>query len=527
MTQTPSPGDALPTSRPPATTVHGLVEAQARSRPDAVALGADDSGLTYRQLEARANALARRLREHAAPGARVGLHLRRGPQVVVAALAVLKAGCAYVPLDPDYPAERLRFMTEDSGVPLVLTEEATADDVGGVPTLTVDPLDGPEPSAADARPVEVPVGPDDCAYVIYTSGSTGRPKGVVVPHGNVTALVAACDEVLDLGPDDVWTMLHSHCFDFSVWELWGALAHGSRLVVVPAETARSPRATLDLLAREGVTVLNVVPSVFRYLTRAAQRGLSAGTDLQLRYVIFGGERVDLPAAREWTERFPEADTAFYNTYGITESTVFVSFHRLTEEDLHQTSGPTNVGPPLSHLAVALLDDRRRPVPDGATGEIWVAGRGVAQGYLGRPDLTAERFVELTLDGRPRRYYRSGDLARRRPDGALEFVGRADDQIKLRGFRIEPGEIEAVLRTVPGLDDLAVVAAENPLGEPVLVAWYVAQEDLGPALRRAATRLLPAHMVPTRFDRLPALPLSPSGKIDRRELAARGRSSHGD
>ncbi|TQF02622.1 AMP-binding protein [Kitasatospora acidiphila] len=395
------------------------------------------------------------------------------------------------------------------------------------------------------------------AYVIYTSGSSGTPKGVEVSHRNVTALLDACEQVVTAGPDDVWTLFHSYCFDFSVWELWGALAHGGTLVVVSAEAARSPEALLRLLRAERVTVLNQVPSVFRHLSRAATTpGVEPLPDL--RYVIFGGEAVDVDAVREWRQAHGTG-TEFVNMYGITETTVFATGRRLLPAEIDVPVGTPvsegaadpglNIGPALDGFEVAVLTEDGRPAAAGELGEIYLAGPQLAIGYLNRPELTAERYPVLTLaDGEPRRYYRSGDLALVRADGVLEYAGRADDQVKINGYRIEIGEVESVLRTAPGVGDLVVVPATSRVGERMLVAFFTAgaagtagtastaeaggtggtggtgetgstagtgfQADHLAAHARAA---LPAFMVPGRFVQVPELPLSPSGKTDKRAL----------
>ncbi|MBT2382948.1 amino acid adenylation domain-containing protein [Streptomyces sp. ISL-11] len=506
--------------------LHHLFDAQAARVPDRTALRDEHGSLTYAETARRAGRLAARLHALLPAGAgRVGLHLRRGTDTVVAMLAVLKSGHAYVPLDPAYPAERLEFMAGDAALSLVVSDRELPAGLAGLPVVRLDepdPVDLPDPAPATGTDPAAP------AYVIYTSGSTGRPKGVQVPHRNVLALVRACDSRYALGADDVWTMFHSASFDFSVWEVWGALAHGATLVVVPEEAARSPRETLDLLVRERVTVFNVVPSVFRHLVRAVRPGTTPAP--ALRYVIFGGESIDVADVRAWRRAFG-TDTRFVNTYGITEATVLVTSRPLTDAELDgdpstdAASGfALDLGEPLEGWELRVLDEDGEPVRPGGTGEIHVAGSGVALGYLGRPDLTAERFVERSVaSGPPRRYYRSGDLARLLPGGVLCYAGRADDQVKINGFRIELGEVEAALRGLPGVRDLVVVKTVSRVGEPMMTACWTAAEGVDPdeaaaRLRAAALARLPRHLVPGRFVRLPELPLGPSGKTDRRALA---------
>ncbi|MFH8387473.1 amino acid adenylation domain-containing protein [Kitasatospora sp. NPDC018058] len=516
--------------------LHRIFEQQVELRPDAPAVSDDEEELTYHQLNERAARLAAAiLRETSGPGVRVGLHLRRGNAVVVAILAVLKAGCTYVPLDPSYPAERVQYMADDASVELVLTDaggEATAPAAQRVLGIDASLWAEDAPRAA-----EVAVTADAPAYVIYTSGSSGTPKGVEVSHRNVTALLAACAKVVETDSSDVWTLFHSYCFDFSVWEFWGALAHGGKLVVVSAQAARSPEALLELLAAERVTVLNQVPSVFRYLSRAGTAPGStdgARAVFSLRYVIFGGEVVDVDAVREWRQVHGTA-TAFVNMYGITETTVFSTGRQLLAAEIDVPIGSPappgaadpslNIGLPLDGFELAVLTAQGAPAAPGEIGEIYLAGPQVAIGYLNRPELTAERYPVLALPGQqPRRYYRSGDLAVVRPDGAIEYAGRADDQVKVNGYRIEIGEVESALRTAPGVGDLVVVPTTSRVGERMLVAFYTAPVDSTPddgladRLTSHARAALPAFMVPGRFVRVPALPLSPSGKTDRRALA---------
>jgi amino acid adenylation domain-containing protein len=491
--------------------LHDLFAEQAASRPDSPAVLDGDTTLTYRELDEHSDRLAAHIRAripHA--GSRVGLFLRRGRTMLVAILAVMKAGCAYVPLDPAYPASRVTFMGADAELALLLTDADAEPVVPDVPTLA---LTSSLWSADQPALERVPADAGQAAYVIYTSGSTGRPKGVEVSHRNVVALLAACDRVFGLRPDDVWTLFHSCCFDFSVWEMWGAFAHGAALVVVSAETARSPERTLAEITARGVTVLSQVPSVFRYLSR-----VPAPAPDSLRYVIFGGEPVDIDAVREWRSGHG-THTEFVNMYGITETTVFATYHRLTEAEIETPAADIGhiIGVPLAGLTVRLLDEQGMPVQD-RVGEIHIAGAQLAIGYLNRPELTAERYPVLDGD----RCYRSGDLAIARADGTLKFVGRADDQVKINGYRIEIGEIEAVLRQAPGVGDVAVVRTTSRIGEPMLTAFYTAADPAGNGLaEQVASRArvnLPSFMVPGRFVLVPALPLNPSGKTDRRALA---------
>ncbi|MBK6043863.1 non-ribosomal peptide synthetase, partial [Streptomyces sp. MBT55] len=386
--------------------------------------------------------------------------------------------------------------------------------------LTVEdpaPLTGHPP-----RPAAPRAEPGSPAYVIHTSGSTGRPKGVVVPHGNVTALVDAVREDFGLSPDDTWTCFHSAAFDFSVWEIWGALLTGGRLVVADHWTTRSPEDFHALLVRERVSVLSQTPSAFTQLA-AADRDAQEAVDARL--VVLGGEPLDARPLLDWFDRHPEDRCRLVNMYGITETTVHVTAATVTRREA--LAGSRSVGRPLPGWSVRVLDAHGRPVPPGAPGEIVVGGAGVALGYLNRPALTAERFVPDPLDPAGRRLYRSGDLGRLLPDGTLEHLGRIDDQVQVRGFRIEPGEIRHVLLEDPAVSAAAVTVTGGDAGDAAAVridAYVVpapgAGEDPGPVRERAA-RLLPPHMVPATVTVLPALPLTANGKLDAARLPAPG------
>ncbi|MEW1682614.1 amino acid adenylation domain-containing protein [Streptomyces sp. NPDC093594] len=516
------PRDTPVRTFPAERTLTELFEAQVAAGPERTAVSHGHERLTYAALNTEANRLARLLTAHGAgPGRIVALALDRGPRLLPALLAVLKTGAAYLPLDPGQPAERLRLVVEDAAPVVLVTEQAHAHLAhDAVPAVLLDDpqvtADLARRSGADLTDAERhgPTGPSDTAYIIHTSGSTGRPKGVPVPHANVVRLFAAAAEHFDFRADDVWTLFHSYAFDFSVWEIWGALLHGGRLVVVPYAVSRSPREFLDLLHREGVTVLNQTPSAFEQLVDADAE-LGGGTGA-LRYVVFGGEALRPARLRPWTERHGLDRPALVNMYGITETTVHVTHHRLTAADLDDPRRAGVIGTPLADLRVHLLDAAGRPVPPGATGEMYVSGAGVTTGYLDRPELTAERFLDDPYGPPGARMYRSGDLARRRPDGTLDYVGRADAQIQLRGFRVEPGEIEAVLATHPGVTRAAVVPRHADNGALHLVAYTVPSADapVSPAdLRAHAAAHLPEHMVPAACVPVETLPLTANGKLD--------------
>jgi amino acid adenylation domain-containing protein/non-ribosomal peptide synthase protein (TIGR01720 family) len=503
--------------------LHQLFEAQVARTPDAAAVTYEERTLTYRELEARANQLAWRLRElGVGPETLVGLCMERSLELVVGILGILKAGGAYVPMDPSYPAERLTFMVEDTGVPVLLTQAALADKLPPHKARVV-VLDGPD-TGLDAQPTHAPeVGsrPEHLCYVIYTSGSTGRPKGVQICHEQVVRLFTATEHWYHFGERDVWTLFHSYAFDFSVWELWGALLYGGRLVVVPYWVSRSPESFHELLRRERVTVLNQTPSAFRQLVHVDQTA-GAPDELSLRYVIFGGEALEFASLKPWFDRHGDTRPVLINMYGITETTVHVTYRALNAKDAEGASGSI-VGVPIPDLQAFVLDERLRPVPVGVTGELYIGGLGLARGYLNRPELTAERFVAHPYSQVPgERLYKTGDLARFRADGQLEYLGRSDLQVKIRGFRIELGEIETVLTQHPTVREVVVVAREDAPGVKRLVAYVVAavgQEPDAAELRQHVQQRLPEHMVPAAIVTLKELPLTSNGKVDRKALPA--------
>ncbi len=505
-----------------ATCLHRTFEAQAARDPHAVALTFEGSSITYDALNKRANRLAHHLRSlGVGPDVLVGLCTDRSIEMVVGILGILKAGGAYLPLDPTYPADRLAFLVEDSAVPVLVTQESYAESFGAEATALVR-LDGdPETLArASDRNPESEVGPDHLAYMIYTSGSTGKPKGVLCTHRNVARLLEATDAWYGFKADDVWTLFHSYAFDFSVWELWGALLYGGRLVVVPYGVSRQPEAFHELLRRERVTVLNQTPSAFRQLIQADLASGAPVADMALRYVIFGGEALELKSLRPWIRRYGDARPRLINMYGITETTVHVTYRPITLQDLDAGAGSV-IGVPIPDLNILVLDALGEPVPIGVTGEMYVGGAGLARGYWHRPELTAERFVRNPFDSRPEaRLYRTGDLARRLPSGDLEYLGRIDLQVKIRGFRIELGEIESVIGQHPGVRETTVIAREDDRHDRKLVAYVVADsEETTDTLRAFARAKLPDYMIPSHFVRLTALPLTPQGKVDRKALPA--------
>jgi amino acid adenylation domain-containing protein len=501
-------------------TLHALFEQQARDYPGASALTWDTQHITYGQLNQEANHLAHRLRKlGACPETPIGICLHRGPELIVGILAILKSGAAYLPLDPTAPALRLTHAMEQSSAPILVTSTEARFNLRDrqATTLCIDQERESLAHECDDNPESWSIS-DNAAYVIYTSGSTGTPKGVVITHKNVIRLFDATHHWFNFSREDVWTAFHSHTFDFSVWELWGALLYGGRLVIVPRWMKASPEALASLVRAQGVTVLNQTPSAFRALSSAAeQEGFDCTATLRL--VIFGGEALDMTSLRTWFARHNDHHPILVNMYGITETTVHVSYQRIIAPMARSTASLIGTGIP--DLQIYLLDDAMEPVSVGATGEIYIAGPGLARGYLKRSDLTSERFLPNPFGTSPgERVYRSGDLARFTPDGSLEYIGRRDHQVKIRGHRIELGEIESQLNTNSNVDRAVVLAVENGTAGARLVAFVTpaSHATISPlSLRRYLATRLPAYMIPSTFVALDSFPLTANEKVDRKAL----------
>ncbi|MFZ6998993.1 pyoverdine non-ribosomal peptide synthetase PvdD [Pseudomonas aeruginosa] len=503
-------------------TLQQRFEEQARQRPQAVALILDEQRLSYGELNARANRLAHCLiARGVGADVPVGLALERSLDMLVGLLAILKAGGAYLPLDPAAPEERLAHILDDSGVRLLLTQGHLLEHLprqAGVEVLAIDGLvlDG----YAESDPLTT-LSADNLAYVIYTSGSTGKPKGTLLTHRNALRLFSATEAWFGFDERDVWTLFHSYAFDFSVWEIFGALLYGGRLVIVPQWVSRSPEDFYRLLCREGVTVLNQTPSAFKQLMAMACSADMATQQPALRYVIFGGEALDLQSLRPWFQRFGDRQPQLVNMYGITETTVHVTYRPVSEADL-EGGLVSPIGGTIPDLSWYILDRDLNPVPRGAVGELYIGRAGLARGYLRRPGLSATRFVPNPFPGGAgERLYRTGDLARFQADGNIEYIGRIDHQVKVRGFRIELGEIEAALAGLAGVRD-AVVLAHDGVGGTQLAGYVVADsaedaERLRESLRESLKRHLPDYMVPAHLMLLERMPLTVNGKLDRQAL----------
>ncbi|PEG35664.1 non-ribosomal peptide synthetase [Mycolicibacterium agri] len=492
--------------------IPAMFAAQVARAPEAVAVTFEDQSLTYRELDEASNRLAHLLVEHGAgPGQRVALLLNRSAQAVMALMAVLKTGAAYLSIDPAHPTARMQFMLGDAAPVAAVTTAALAERLDGCGVTVIDIADpriGEQPDTALPAPAA-----ENIAYLIYTSGTTGTPKGVAVTHHNVTRLLKTLDEDLELSAGQVWTQCHSLAFDFSVWEIFGALLYGGRVVVVPDAVVRSPEDLHDLLVDERVTMLSQTPSAFYALQTADALQRDRGDELKLETVVFGGEALEPGRLETWMHRHPGLPRLI-NMYGITETTVHASFREIVDSDRENAVSP--IGSPLAHLSFFVLDKWLCRVPAGVVGELYVAGAGLACGYVGRPDLTSTRFVACPFGGPGARMYRTGDLASWSPDGQLRYMGRIDDQVKIRGYRIELGEIQAALNALDGVDQAVVIAREDRPGDKRLVGYVTGTAD-PTAARAALSQRLPAYMVPTAVVAMEKLPLTVNGKLDTRAL----------
>lgn len=507
--------------------LHELFASQAAKTPTAVALICENQRLTYRELDERSNQLAHHLIALGVASESItGVCLTRSVDLVVAILAVLKTGSAYLPLDPENPMERLSFLMEDAATRVLVTQQNLLErpPQSGASRICID-TEWPQIAA---RPKESPgckSSPDSLAYIIYTSGSTGKPKGAMITHRCVMRLFLAIASQFSFGADDVWTMFHSFAFDFSVWEMWGALLHGGRLIVVPSSIARSPEQFHELLSRNSVTVLNQTPGAFRQLAQVDRR---TPRPLSLRYVIFGGEALNFDELRPWIAQHGDETPQLINMYGITETTVHVTYRRVRRADVELGTSSV-IGQPIADLQGYVLGENLELLPAGVAGELHISGDGLGHGYLKRSGMTAARFISNPFGVPGSRLYRTGDRVRYLPGGDLEYLGRVDDQIKIRGYRVELGEIEAALLRHPNVRAAVATIGGDESGQKRIVAYVVPRnpdETPGAAdLRDFLRSILPPYMVPSAWVTLGALPLTANGKVDRKMLPAPGAGAY--
>jgi amino acid adenylation domain-containing protein len=502
--------------------IHHLFEEQVERVPDAIAVIFEDKQLTYRQLNSRSNQLAHHLQKLGVGSeVLVGICVERSVEMIVGCLSILKAGGAYVPLDPTYPPERLGFMLEDAQVSVLLTQQHLVERLE-THQLQVVALDSDWETIAQASE-ENPnsaVTSDNLAYVIYTSGSTGKPKGVAVPHKAVNRLVFNTNYI-NLDPTDKVAQASNTSFDAATFEIWGALLHGAQLIGISRDIILSPHEFALQLRQKNISVLFLTTALFQQIARVVPQAFDS-----LKYLLFGGEAVDPRWVQKVLKKAPPKQ--LLHVYGPTESTTFSSFYWV--QDIPEAATSIPIGRPITNTQIYLLDEQLQPVPIGITGELYIGGDGLAQGYLNHPELTAEKFIPSPFSNEPgTRLYKTGDLARYQPDGNIEFLGRIDDQVKIRGFRIELGEIEAVLSQHPAVREAVVIVQEDVPGDKHLVAYIVPNptqiatavraQGCASLLRQFLKEKLPSYMVPSAYVLLESLPLTPNGKVDRRALPA--------
>jgi len=501
--------------------LHRLFEEQAERHPDAVSISFRDVQMTYRDLNDRANRLARTLRAVGVGTDKlVGLMSERSPDMIIGILAILKAGGGYVPIDPEYPEDRIRYMLEDSGARIMLAQQHLT---GKIPAMDASPLDAiiilDTETSYDSNGSNLEANTDasseNLACVIYTSGTTGKPKGNLTTHRNIVRVVRET-EYIDITNHDNVLQMSSYAFDGSTFDIYGALLNGAKLVLVPHETLLEVRQLAELIVQEKISVMFITTAYFNVLVDVQASCLS-----NIRAILFGGERVSVSHVRKALNHV--APGALKHVYGPTESTVFATCHDVYEVTENAVTVP--IGRPISNTSIYIVDANNKLQPVGVAGELCVAGDGLARGYLNRPDLTAEKFVDSPyVQGE--RMYRTGDLAKWLPDGSIEYVGRIDQQVKIRGYRIELGEIEAQLLNVEDVQEAVVVARDTDTGEKHLCAYYIAMRPLeANHLREVMGQAMPSYMLPAHFIQLEQLPLTPNGKVDRKALPApeEGRS----
>ncbi|MES9784126.1 MULTISPECIES: non-ribosomal peptide synthetase [Bacillus cereus group] len=497
-----------------------LFNKQVEINPDAVAVCYDGVGISYKELNCRTNQLSKYLiKKGVGANCLVGLLLNPSIDTIICIIGILKAGGAYLPIDSQYPSERIKFMLNDAKVKLLITESELKKQIDTPDNLEMILIntEWPKIILESDKNSKVNINSDQLAYVIYTSGSTGTPKGTLMTHANVIRLFNQTEQWFNFNSSDVWTLFHSIAFDFSVWEIWGALLHGGKLIIVDPFVKKSPYDFYKLLLREKVTVLNQTPSAFSQLIQVDSLH-PVDSDSNLRYIIFGGEALNYKSLQPWFNQYGFERPQLVNMYGITETTVHVTYKPIKESDLEQES-VSNIGVPIPDLQVYILDRYGKFSPVGAVGELYIGGPGLSQGYLNRPELTIERFIKNHIDpSKSEKLYKTGDIGRWLPNGEIEYLGRADQQIKIRGFRLEIGEIENRIRAIKGIDDVAVIARMNKSNETELIAYIVSKNDLSMSnIKEQLKRDLPEYMLPSAFVTLEVLPLTTNGKLDRKVL----------
>jgi amino acid adenylation domain-containing protein len=504
--------------------LHDRFRRVADSHPERPALRCGDDVMSYRQLDLESDLLAKMLVGSGVnPQDKVGLCMERNNGLIVGVLGILKSGATYVPIDPAYPDSRIQFTLDDAGVDHIVSDVETRDRLakfGRTILISSSAAATPETELPDLQDIVVAL--DDLAYVIYTSGSTGTPKGVAVTHQNVSRLMASTQHWFGFDHKDKWTLFHSIAFDWTVFEIWGALSYGGELNIVPYWVTRSPSDFYQLLSEKDITVLCQTPSAFLSLQDTDNEYHDRFPNC-LRFVIFGGEALELSSLAQWISRYGDDNPKLVNMYGITETTVHVTYRRITQADVEASPGSV-IGEPIPDLDILLLNEHAEPVPAGVVAEIHVAGDGIAREYLNQPELTQQKFcTDRSEELQGVRLYRSGDLARWLPNGDLVYAGRADFQVKIRGFRIELGEIENVIASIAGVQQVVVIAVTGASGTSRLVAYYVSATVTPAQISSTVTRTLPAHMVPAQVLQLDALPLTQNGKVDRSRLPDPGFS----
>ncbi|MDD4111508.1 MAG: amino acid adenylation domain-containing protein [Herbinix sp.] len=494
---------------PKNTTVHQLFEKQVKKHPNKPAIFFEGQSLTYSELNQKANQIARKLRKLGVEkDVLVGMLMERSLEMIIGILAILKAGGAYVPISPDYPEERINYTLSDCGANIILSQKTVCYKISNQ-ELTILNLDEAiyEGDSSDLCNIATE---HSAAYVIYTSGTTGKPKGTVVEHYNVVRLLINSKMPFDFSDNDVWSMFHTFCFDFSVWEMYGALLYGGKLIIISKETTLNPQKFLNVLANEKITVLNQVPSSFYNLISEAE---SSDISLALEYIIFGGEALKPRMLKGWKKKYPTAK--LINMYGITETTVHVTYKEITKDEIEEDI--SNIGKAIPTLTTYIMDKDLKLVPIGVAGELCVGGEGCARGYLNRRELTSKKFITNPYKVQER-MYRSGDLVRMCENGEMEYLGRIDRQIKIRGFRIEIGEIETQILRCDSVIKVAVIPKKNPSGSMYLCAYIVASKKITiDCIREELLGVLPDYMIPSYFVQLEDFPLTLNGKIDDRVL----------